>query len=266
MNAPRSLHTPGPASSARDDPGPQRKRPFYADAADQLRRRAPPVFEAVRLVKRGVTTALRRHPVGSIAALLVVGAAVIAGWASSAPWRGLLWGAAAALAVSGALLAVAVYAQRVARRHGQLERRVRSMADQINGTTASLAVDINGVRSDLGSVRSEFADATTSARRLAHDVRAEIDSERSRISALEISLDTLRTTANDFREELAGLHEAVAGAAPNVSANTQNERAVLEGELAEADHRQELLSEELVKVEAQLGLIKDVLLRDELAR
>ena len=272
MNAPRSLHASGP-TSAGDDTRPQRKRPFYADTADQLRRRAPPIFEGLRLVRRAVTTTVRRHPVGSFAALLVVIAIAIAGWASPPPWRGLIWGTASVLLVTSALLAIAVYAQRVARRHSQLDRRVRSMTDQINRATTSLTTDSKRTRIDLESLQSEIANARTSARRLAHDLRGEADIERSRISSVEIALGTLRKSADDLRRDVAELlktplidgRTSDGGAAASSPEHSQHERAVIEGERAEETHRQNLLSEELLKVEAQLGLLKDVLLRDELA-
>ncbi|NEX17019.1 MAG: hypothetical protein C1943_10410 [Halochromatium sp.] len=150
-----------------------------------------------------------------------------------------------------------------------LARQLRSMTDQRDAQAARVAA----AESRLEALDTEIARLTRDKQALgeAQDVQAHqlstLNDEVSQLRAERARLHEEKQALEAGREEQAkrGANELIAKLdRAEQKLSTQQQRIdQLEYELTESSSRQRLLDEELIKAEAQLDLVKDLLLREQ---
>jgi len=87
------------------------------------------------------------------------------------------------------------------------------------------------------------------------------DEQAVRVQEQQLQIEQLSAARNELNR-LAEERQAECNSLKIRLQETENNKAMLESQLAELEHRQQLMNEEMVKAEGQIDLIKDLLLRE----
>jgi len=140
-------------------------------------------------------------------------------------------------------------AELAAERQAQLEAFAREKAELL------------AIRDALASEKAVLAGALDEQTKAANDRQARIDAltqEMTDLAAMRDELTGERDQQTKRAEELSAKLDALTAEKSALSAHY----AALQQTIDESQHRQQLLEEEMIKANVQLGLIKDILLRE----
>jgi hypothetical protein len=141
---------------------------------------------------------------------------------------------------------------------------LQAQGDQLAQEKANLMAahaDLTRATAELTAQRDAEAQAKAAAiAQLEVEAKARTESEAQR-DALAVQKTQL-TTAKDEQTQLATQRQQALTAAQQDITNLQHRIQQLEGEAAQTAYRQQLQQEEMIKAEAQIELIKDLLLRE----